>query len=495
MMKQSSMNEIDIFFAKRALPEATEAQSAFLQTLMAMARQGHLCMRVDQGKISPDLSDGEIDPSLVLEGAKTLPENVKFVKREGNCWYLERNWKFENKFVHHLKRLASSPAKISLPCFEADETLQPEQKEALKKAFTHTVSLISGGPGTGKSYIASRFVTHILPCVPKDFRIVVAAPTGKAAAHLESKIPKDPRIRCGTLHLLLNVRQSAELNGEGGYLGADVLIVDECSMIDVRLFSYLLASLESGCRVVLMGDANQLPPVDAGSLFADLLCTKYDVAITELKRCMRSDRIEILSMAEAIREGNAENLEVDEEESLDLYQYFMAPSDEMPKIEQIQKLCILSSMRQGPWGVDHLNASVASYFLSKAKKGQYFVAPILVNKNDYAQKIYNGQTGILVRRIGYEEEDKLIFPDREILAGLVSHFEYAYVLSVHKSQGSEYDHVVLLVPPGSEVFGREVLYTAVTRARLSVKIKGKKDVLRQVVARSSRKLSGLSISN
>lgn len=480
---------IDAFFANRLLPEGSKEEKLFLEHLLAISREGHLCLQVGAAFIDPPSENPDRD-TLMIEGSRRLPPHLPWIHREGDRWYVERNWKFEQRVKTHLKRLQEAPPAFSLQGKQPPIGLEPEQFLAWERGMSKTFSIIAGGPGTGKSYVAACLVTELLKIVPENFRIVVAAPTGKAAAHLEAKLPKDRRIRCGTLHLLLGVRHSTDLNGEKGYLGADFLIVDECSMIDVRLFGFLLASLETGTRVILMGDENQLPPIEGGSVFADLVKSGTNNC-TYLSKCLRSDRAEILQIAEAARLGLGEEIPIDEGNEWDFFRHFPLPSHEIPTLEAFQSICMLSCIRQGPLGVDTLNQKFANYYLSRAKPGDYFVAPILITKNDYTQKLYNGQRGILVRKIGEEGSDKVVFAERELPAILVTHFEYAYVLSVHKSQGSEYDHVILFVPPGSEVFGREMIYTGVTRARISIKLMGSRETLIKALGKSSRRVSNL----
>lgn len=480
---------IDTFFANRLLPEGSEEQKLFLSYLMKISREGHLCLEIHEGIVTPPPETPEMHATLIL-GAQTLPEALRWIHREGNRWYLERNWKFEERVLTHLQRLSNGTPGFPVERVQTPEGLEPAQVLAFQKAFSDPFLLIAGGPGTGKSFVAACIVKESLKNAPENFRIVVVAPTGKAAAHLESKLPKDRRIRCGTLHLLLGVRQGSDLNREEGYLGADLLIVDECSMIDVRMFAYLFASLETGTRVILMGDENQLPPIEGGSVFSDLV--RKGNNCTLLTKCLRSERAEILELAENVKQGRSEHIPIDENETLDFFHYFPLPAREIPSTHVLESVCILSCMRQGLNGVDALNQKFVNFYLAQAKPGDYFVAPILITKNDHAQKLFNGQRGVLLRRIGDEKQDKIIFPDREISASLVNHFEYAYVLSVHKSQGSEYDHVILLIPPGSEVFGREMIYTAVTRARHSIKIFGKKETLVQALSKSSKRVSGIN---
>lgn len=440
-----NFDSIDLFFSDKVLSQGSVEQKNFLSSLMHASLQGHLC----------------------IEGDCDLPDH-KWIHREGNRWYLQRNWKFETKFIDHLKRLNQS---IDSIISEKIPELNAEQQHAVDKALQYNISLISGGPGTGKSFVASHLVKLFLNCGYQ--RIVVTAPTGKAAAHLESKIEKDPRVKCGTLHHVLGVRSSAELNNVAGHLIADLIIVDECSMIDVRLFSYLLASIQEGTKVILMGDPNQLPPVDAGSLFADLIEAAklgYPLAWTLLNKCLRTDRTEILSLAEAIREGKNPGVTI-EPFHIDIDSFFSAGKN----------VCILSTLREGPLGVDTLNREIAEHFKGRANK-----APIMITKNDYQLKLFNGQSGQLLH-----EEGVAVFGERKIPVALLPAYEFAYVLSVHKSQGSEYDEVLLLIPPGSEHFGREVLYTAVTRARHKLSIQGSEEIFKLALESSSRKKSGI----
>ncbi len=456
-----NFEEIDIFFAERV--GNTEEEKLFLATLMAVSRQGHLCLCIEEDTITPL-------EQKVRAGAK----ESKFVCSFGNRWYLQRNWVLETRFLEQLKRLLKTPLPVG-DC-PLDSSLNEEQKEAIIQALTHSVSLISGGPGTGKSYLIKQLAASF------PGRVLVAAPTGKAAAHLQ----------CRTLHALLGIG-SEPWNQEASVLFADLIIVDECSMIDVRLFTQLLASVQAGTRLVLIGDKDQLPPVEAGSLFADL---EQVVPCTYLKKCMRSDRAEILDLAQAINRGDSSKitcLNLDAQQVVDYAKpFFSQPTDERPSQEQLlrqmQQFCILSCIRQGPLGVDTLNELIAECFLSRLEDGQWLALPILITRSDYRLNVYNGQTGILMRHAA--EKDRIFIGEHSFLASLLF-YEYAYALSVHKSQGSEYEHVLLLVPPGSEVFGREILYTAVTRARSKIEISGTLETIHEALKRSSRKISGL----
>lgn len=160
-------------------------------------------------------------------------------------------------------------------------------------------------------------------------------------------------------------------------------------------------------------------------------------------------------------------------------------------------------MRAGPLGVDSMNHYFLNRSLSLAAEGTWWVEPILITRNNYELGLFNGDLGWIVRKVGpnfslrqFHRDDEALFCDRkggyrQISALALGAFEYSYSLSVHKSQGSEYDEVLILAPKGSELFGREVLYTAVTRARRKVTIAASKPLLLQSIAISSRKMSGI----
>jgi exodeoxyribonuclease V alpha subunit len=552
--KGGSLGLIDIHFAKKMLqpfPDADENAAAFLSILMALSRMGHLSLVVDKSGLMPDLKSLIFDPEeckkiekMALLGAVSLPDDlVEVMEEDGkipvkplcrfeDSFYLQRNWVFETRFIYHLKRLQRALPELELTGFEADDQLNNFQQEAVIKASRSSISMIAGGPGTGKTYTAARLVNAFLKSLSPSHReqcnIILAAPTGKAAAHLEAglyrHIEKSRNIKCSTLHALLGIRSSFDFSREGSYIFADLVIIDECSMIDVRLFSYLLASLKEGARLVLMGDADQLPPVESGSLFADLIKASQDgfpLACTHLQKCMRSDQRNILELASSINQGNGKevinkifgqgmhvDLGLKQKDTRLIHKKiwehvkdnFPYPSDAVPNSEHLlqclDQFRILSCIRQGPLGVDVLNQMIAQNYLSEAQIGQWVSFPIIVISNNYTMDLYNGDVGVLVKRHGYNEDYAIFWNKdgkvRNVPALALPSFEYAYCLSVHKSQGSEYQKILLLIPHGSEVFGKEVLYTAATRARKQLEIDGDEETILKAVGSTCRKFSGIN---
>lgn len=532
-LDEGTLAFIDLAFAQ-TLKSSTEAHAAFLSHLFALSRQGHLALNLDTLEGTLDMlgvKERSHLAALIREGAETLPA-IPFVKREGSYGYLQKNWAYESEIVHHLQRLSRCKPTITLPVPEGNTTLNQQQFNALQKGVGHSLSLLTGGPGTGKTFTATHIVKAILASLPEEkksqFRILLAAPTGKAVAQLEGNLRQGlaAQVKAGTLHALLGIKGTSH-EEESLPLFADLIIVDESSMIDAKLFARLLASILDGTRLILIGDKDQLPPVEAGSIFADLIeLGRYPT--THLTECLRSDRQEILRLAKHVKEGNVAEALAQLKNSTDIAwtplegkmgdqllsrlweeckAHYPAPFPDEPTagelLAKLGSFSILSCMRQGPLGVDALNRFFLHQSLKNTPKGSFWVAPIMITRNDHELRLYNGDLGFLVRKIGedfslkhFHQDDYALFEDREggfrrFSALALNTFEYSYCLSVHKSQGSEYDGIFILAPDGSEQFGREVLYTALTRARQTISLAAGETLLSRSIGASSRRLSGL----
>lgn len=357
---------------------------------------------------------------LYTEGNFEVEEPL--VKEEGRI-YLKRNYIFEEMIVTHLKRIWSADVK---PLYILNDA----------------VTILTGGPGTGKSHK----IRELLKQLPKELRVCLAAPTGKAAN----------RIGGETLHSLLGVKRPKDLLEKVPFIQADLVIVDECSMIDAGMWAHFLSSIPTGCRLLLVGDPDQLPPVEAGTVFTELVEFAKGYRLSShvhLTKCYRTDSLDILEMAAKARLGEMIPFETEIGE-LD------------PRIQY------LSCVKEGPWGVKTINRLMPP-------GGDRM--PVMITRNDREVGLFNGDTGYI--------EGGLF--NGELGVEWLPPYEPAYCLSVHKSQGSEYKDVVILVPPGSEVFGREILYTAITRARERVKVVGDQKTLEACLAGTSRRRSHL----
>jgi len=537
---------LDLYFAQRVLStemKIKEEHTVFLAFLFALSRQGHLAFPLERIKEimgmlpSKRPFDAEELMHKVQEGAKALPTCCEGLVYENNgVYYLQKNWACEQDILCHILRLLhSSP--MPIPSDAVDMQLNCAQRAAIEKAKQYPISLLFGGPGTGKTYTAAQLIRGFLTAdEKKQMRVVVAAPTGKAVAQLDMYLKRllgdEERIRSGTCHALLNLKKDPSLEHDSSPLFADIILVDECSMIDAPLFSRLLASIMEGSRVILIGDPDQLPSVEAGSIFADLVAAAqagFALPATQLTECLRSERKEILYFSECVRtaqcaqavallqgEGIARvPLDLLESNRQQVYSYLFHVykehfisffTDEPNASDLLRKLDsfrLLSCMRQGDFGVDAINHFFIEQFSKEAPRNEWWAIPLLITRSDYALQLYNGDTGILIRRtsssLTLTQEDYAYFPDRASQEGLrkipalaLPSFEWGYCLSVHKSQGSEYEEVFILIPQGSEVFGREVLYTAATRAKRAITCAGSLEVIEKVIQNSARKISGLS---
>lgn len=428
---------IDIAYAELQHPQGPIEKIALHAAMLASTRAGHLCL--EKSLIE--------DPQL----AALLPEGRH---------YLPKYAYIEDQIVAEVKRLLSYPAKKKNPL--APRSLTAQQQNAVIQAQQFPISFITGGPGTGKTHTAAHIVRIF------STKTIAAAPTGKAAAHLLGKI--QGKIEGGTLHSLLK---------QEIILDAHLVIVDECSMIDPFLFHKLLVSIGPETNLVLMGDMHQLPAVDGGSVFADLLASEM-IPSTTLTECMRSDRSEILDLAKKVLDQGASiPCTIDLGFSTNQIETIYENLWEYVKEKDFSHFRILSTLRRGPLGVDAINRFLYEKFSAQKKP-----IPILITRNDSRTGLSNGETGIL-------QENRAFFDEKTFDIYELPPFEFAYCLSVHKSQGSEYDDVLFLVPDGSENFGREVLYTAITRARHTLAIDGNPMQIEAALKRSSRKISGI----
>lgn len=562
--------------------ERSDALDAFVAYLSMAARSGHLCVRWKNGTFSPEPLSlihqmDETDPAaqgqalsfvtLVQNGHDQLVETlcappgsasrspvVRCCRRNGDVdYYLRRYWKLEQALLLQLERLSEGTPAVSVDIesvIEQDDfkaSFLPEQAQAVISALQRGLTVVTGGPGTGKSYTAASFLRWFRRALVMGDRtspvqVALAAPTGKAAANLQGALGtvtagNDIEIeRAKTLHGLLGIRRDGTRAPNASQLEADVIIVDECSMVDAAMMLNLLSAVKTGARLVLLGDSDQLPPVEVGSLFADFvdMLEKESSAenLVRLHTCVRAELQGIIHVAHAVNAGDAAELsslleegsegifwkEADDEQATEYvvqqavseYQT-IAGDDYAERHLAYSRYRVLSPMRRGPLGVQALNAAIGERLYQQAVSDQaaVFIAPVMATANDHRLHIHNGETGLLIKQVrgshwdgtAIAPDDELLFPCHEeegewrrLPAAVLPRSELAYCMSVHKSQGSEFRHVVLLVPENSAVFGREIVYTGVTRAKRQLDIVASRQALKNTLARSSRRLSGLGRS-
>jgi exodeoxyribonuclease V alpha subunit len=465
--------------------------------LVGSAKEGHFCHPIE---------DPTSIPVALWEEGGENPFSKKPLVVQGNRLYLQRNWALETLILQKVKELLARLPTESPDRFRGELVKQANllnaQRKALLNGFEKMFTLFTGGPGTGKTFTASCFIRLLAASRDKQLKVAIAAPTGKAAAHLESALrgqgPLEGKLKCEstTLHRLLKLQPGMQRLRSEWTIDADLVVVDEASMLDGALLLHLLNAIGPQTRLLLLGDPDQLPPVEGGGLFAEL----SDLFGQKLEQSIRMGTGGLLEFSQAIRSGSIQPCDAvtwlekkEPEEWVDwLVERLPNPicSSEPLQPEEQKSFRVLCALRQGPFGSDVLNEKLLARFEKKFAPGQWLMVPIMIVQNNPKQQLFNGTTGVLVRHqhqaYAYFEEGRQI-PESEL-----PHYEIAFCLSVHKSQGSEYEEVVLLFPPGSENFGREALYTGVTRAKKKVSIAVDGLTLENLLKGISRKRSGFT---
>lgn len=465
-----SFEKVDYFFAKTLLPQGDSDVFAFLAYLFSTARDGHLYATVCETQVFP-----EPPPSCkeaIMAGATKLPCELlgSVIISEDNRWYLKRNYDCEKSLLSCLDKIKTREVSTSFSLEVINHHLEKkglteEQREAIKKALFSPLTFICGGPGTGKTRTAVELISCFVEL--SDKKIAVASPTGKASANIRAFLDKfQNRCEVFTLHSLL----------QASFLPYDLIIIDESSMIDAFLMLNLLSTVKE--QLVFLGDIDQLPPVGVGNCFHDFVKREKDSVIF-LTKCLRAELQEIIDLSHKVRTKQKVNIQElpSKEELLELFFSKRKTND----FAYFHSFRILAPQRKGLYGVDTLNMM----FYEEAKKRGDHLIPIIIKVNDRKLDLYNGDFGFLDEKegVGFFENGK------QFSSSLLPAFEYGYVLSIHKSQGSEYEEVVVLLSEGAEHFGKEMLYTAVTRARKKVALFGEEGILEKIYAKEASRNS------
>lgn len=482
--------------------------------------------------------------------------------------YLGRYWHYENDLAQALLARARQPSDgpdqaaitPALTAFFPPTEEIDWQKAAAALALSRPFSVISGGPGTGKTWTAAVILALCQRLAPRSLRMVLAAPTGKAAARLaesirlaKANLPLESAEReripdqATTLHRLLGARPGGNFrHGPDDPLHLDLLLVDEASMVDLPLMARLVSALPTRARLILLGDRDQLASVEAGYVLGDI-CGPHDPpplsAATQtwlgeacghplpemlpdtapladtvilLRKSRRFASVgPIARFATAVRDGDAttaaallngglpwteDGPERLTERATARYADYLKADTPQEALAGLERFRVLCALREGPFGVGHLNALIeqglARLGLIAPNSPLYAGRPVMVTRNDHGLGLFNGDVGLLwpdaegrLRAwfpAGNEEGVRAYPPSR-----LPEH-ETVYAMTVHKSQGSEFDEVLLALPDeDSPLLSRELLYTAVTRARQRVELRVGQEILGRIVERRVRRESAL----
>ena len=412
---------------------------------------------------------------------------------------------------------------------------------ALRAAAPERFELVTGGPGTGKTTSAARLVADLMEKNP-SVRIALAAPTGKAAARLGEAIAsaweraglavlkEQVPVAGRTLHRLLGYDPSTDSfrRGPTDPLEHDVVIVDEASMVPLLLMDALFASLRPSARLILLGDHDQLASVEAGSVLSDVVRAADRGPLKRaVKRLTRSHRFDdtkgIGALARAIRDGDADAAISAMHSNEGSVQHVAHPSGddswledfatlaepvfeaESPEaaLEQLTRVRILCATHGGRPGTGAITVRAEQALRKRGRDVSgptYRGRPLLITRNDYTLGLFNGDVGIVWDEIEAGEKGARAFVSGQTDAGRARGFPLpqlpeavtAWAMSIHKSQGSEFDNVFVVLPDrDTRVLSRELLYTAVTRAKNKVVLVGTEETLRTAIGTTARRESGL----
>jgi exodeoxyribonuclease V alpha subunit len=493
----------------------------------------------------PDLpwpdADGWVDAVRASPLVDTAPHVLRM---RGDAIYLDRYWREEQQVADDLLAMVSADP-MTAAATDVDRLFPPdyaEQRAAAELALRQRLTVITGGPGTGKTTTVARLLAllagHAHASGAPPLRIALAAPTGKAAARLQEAVQAeidqldlvDQRriagLQATTMHRLLGSRpdnSSRFRHHRGNRLPHDVVVVDETSMVSLTMMARLLEAVRPEARLLLVGDPDQLASVDAGAVLADLvdgLGERGDVRIAELKTPHRFGAA-IGALAAAIRDGDADAaIEVlhaggDHVEWIDaddptpaLRAVLLPPAMDLRRaailrdgkaaLATLDAHRLLCAHRRGPHGVAHWNRQVERWLTDATGEpiwtAWYAGRPILVTANDYGLQLYNGDVGVtLVDDAGLRAVVAGSGATVSLATSRLADVETMHAMTIHKSQGSQAREVTVLMPPvDSRLLTRELFYTAVTRAKEKVRVVGSADEVREAISRRAVRATGLA---
>ncbi len=533
-------SRLDIAFARFLSQRATldVAKKKKLEILLAALsqkqHQGHSCIEIDESDKNLLLDSGLTSENPVIS-SQTYPLII-----EQNRLYLQRYWHYEDRLANQIKQFSQ----ISKPVISLDSALERYfgdckreinwQREAAKIAAQQAFCIITGGPGTGKTTTICKILAVLQEIADEPLLVALAAPTGKAAMRLQEAIALNlAGLDCPdgikeqiphtaiTLHRLLGAKPPSPYFRHDAKtpLVFDLVVVDEASMVDLALMSKLADALKPGARLILLGDKDQLASVESGAVLADLIAALPDNTV-ELRQSYRFDD-GIKKLADAVNQQDHEVawhiLSINDGVAGILGQarlmpYIVGQRDDYVALVNAKaeftevfraftRFQVLCSNRHGKNGALEINTAVEKVLFGQHLKygaaSWYPGRPVMVLQNNPGLHLYNGDIGICLPDKEQNGNLMVFFqrPDgavKKYLPARLPLCETVFAMTIHKSQGSEFEEVLIVLPDTiNPVLSKELLYTAITRARKKINIVAEESVFAASINRKMARITGL----
>ena len=496
--------------------------SGIKYALIKITYNGHCCTLM-QNLIEYVKQLLSVSEEIIKEGIINLKVNNEIIveERENEEWiYLYSFYKAEEKIAKriislnnskNIKKMSNIKKELKIIEEKTDLILSEKQKEAINAINENNVTIITGGPGTGKTTI----IKSIIEIYKKQkYKIVLCAPTGRAAKRMTETTGEE----ASTLHRLLEIGKideeslyKKESEYQGAPIDADIIIVDEVSMVDMFVMSYLLDCIYKGTKLILVGDADQLPSVGPGSVLQDLIKSEKIETVHLDKIFRQAAKSKIIVNAHRVNNGQFFIKNDDEELEKDSKQdfFFIKENNQEKILDVILSLCngrlkkygdydffeniqVLSPTKKGLLGTKELNKALQQELNphregenEKNSQGATFrlgdrIMQIKNNYDMYWEKgtgeslevgngIFNGETGTIIQIDEKEKHIAVKFDDEKICwyeFNELEQIEHSYCITIHKAQGSEFDVVIMVIPQAAPMLlTRNLLYTGITRAK------------------------------
>ena len=525
-------------------------KSGIKYALIKITYNGHCCT-LKENLIEYVKNLLNVNEAVIEDGIINLKVNNEIIveDREGEEWiYLYSFYNAENQIAQNIlgldryknvKKVSNIEKELKLVEERTDILLSEKQKEAIRAINDNNVTIITGGPGTGKTTIIKSIIEIYKQ---KKYKIVLCAPTGRAAKRMTETTGEE----ASTLHRLLEIGKVDEeslFKKDNEYQGApidgDIIIVDEVSMVDMFIMNYLLDCIYKGTKLILVGDCDQLPSVGPGSVLKDLISSEKITTVHLDKIFRQAAKSKIIVNAHRVNSGkkfiSKDDKEMEEDSKQDFF--FIKENNQEKVLEQVLSLCngrlkkfgdydffesiqVLSPTKKGLLGTKEMNKALQEELnphregeSEKNSMGAIFrigdrVMQIKNNYDIYWERkdgrevevgngVFNGETGTILNINEKEKNICVKFDDEKLVwyeFNDLEQIEHSYCITIHKAQGSEFDVVIMLVPQAAPMLlTRNLLYTGLTRAKKLLIVIGNERVVDYMISNvdSKKRNTGL----